>query len=75
MSDREFGIVKVYDIAKGYGFIRREKGKDVFIFFDNLEGDDLELTEGTVVSFKVENTGKGPRALECRVESNLPTKS
>lgn len=73
MAIREFGILKVYDIAKGYGFIRREKGKDVFLFFDNFEGDDLSLVEGVVLSFEVENTDKGPRALNCRPESDLPT--
>ena len=74
MSKREFGILKTYDVFKGYGFIRREKGKDVFLFFKDFNGNDLEIVEGCVVSFEVEETGKGPKAINCKIESDLLVK-
>lgn len=71
MSDegsREFGVIKTFDPLKGFGFIRRSKGKDVFVFYDDIEGNDAMLTEGDDVSFDVQMKPKGPRAFKVRKE-------
>ncbi len=65
---REHGRVRTYDHFKGFGFIRREKGKDVFFFYDQITEDDKNLSEGDTVSFTVDDAPKGPRALEIRKE-------
>ena len=39
MSDRETGTVKWFDGAKGYGFIAREEGDDVFVHFREIRGE------------------------------------
>jgi len=63
-NDREYGLVKTFDSFKGFGFIRRQKGKDVFFFYNEILGDDRILFEGDKVSFTVQATPKGPRAYE-----------
>ena len=39
MSDRQTGTVKWFDSAKGYGFIQRESGKDLFVHFRGIVGE------------------------------------
>lgn len=39
MTEREIGVVKWFDNKKGYGFIEREKGEDVFVHFRSIIGD------------------------------------
>lgn len=56
-----FGTVKAYYTFKGYGFITREKGKDVFFLYKDVE-DESDIIEGAKVMFRVINDGKGPRA-------------
>jgi len=70
MSDtkREFGIVKTFDPLKGFGFIRRNEGKDVFVFYDDINGNDAMLAGGDQVSFFVEKAAKGPRARDVSKE-------
>jgi len=68
MEDRHFGIIKTFDIFKGFGFIQRQKGKDVFFFYQEIE-DDKILAEGDKVSFTVEKKPKGLRAFNIRKES------
>lgn len=67
-AKREFGVIKTFDYFKGYGFIRRLKGKDVFIFYSDVECDDTLISEGVPVSFEVELAPKGPRARKLRIE-------
>ena len=63
MSERENGTVKWFNDAKGFGFISRENGTDVFVHFRSIEGNGFKsLTEGDRVSFTVENGAKGPQA-------------
>ena len=69
-ENREFGVVKTFDAFKGYGFIRRPKGKDVFLFYIDIENDDRMVDEGDAVSFEVEKMPKGPRAKKVRKEAN-----
>lgn len=64
MSDQiETGTVKWFNDEKGFGFIARETGEDVFVHFTaiNMEGR-RSLQEGQNVSFEVENGQKGPQA-------------
>lgn len=56
------GFVNSYDAFKGFGFIRREKGKDVFFFYNDITGDAQEVSVGDTVEFDIEDTRKGPRA-------------
>lgn len=57
------GTVKWFDDAKGFGFISREGGPDVFAHFKQIVGDGFKtLTEGQRVSFTVVQGQKGPQA-------------
>ncbi|CAM5209003.1 Cold-shock protein OS=Sporosarcina ureilytica OX=298596 GN=BI350_07270 PE=4 SV=1 [Lysinibacillus sphaericus] len=58
MSDRETGTVKWFNDAKGFGFISRESGPDVFVHFRAITGSGFE-GEGQKVSFKVVDGQKG----------------
>ena len=65
MSDRETGTVKWFNDSKGYGFIQRENGKDVFVHFRaiKIEGDGYKtLKEIQKVEFSVAEGDKGPTA-------------
>jgi CspA family cold shock protein len=63
MSEKQTGTVKWFDNAKGYGFIQRESGKDLFVHFRSIEGTGhRSLEEGQSVEF-IEVAGqKGPQA-------------
>ncbi len=57
----EKGTVKWFNAAKGFGFISREGGEDVFVHFKSISGDGFKsLNEGDAVQFEVE---KGPKGL------------
>jgi CspA family cold shock protein len=63
MSDRIIGTVKWFSNAKGYGFIQREDGPDVFVHFSAIEEDGYRtLAEGQQVEFTIEEGPKGPQA-------------
>jgi CspA family cold shock protein len=67
MSDREIGTVKWFNDAKGFGFISRESGPDVFVHFRAITGSGFKsLQEGQKVSFKVVNGQKGLQAEEVQ---------
>ncbi len=60
----EQGKVKWFDATKGYGFITREEGKDVFVHFNAINSDGYKkLEEEDVVQFEVEEGDKGPQAV------------
>ena len=64
----EMGIVKWFDSAKGYGFITRNDGGDVFAHWSGINADGFRsLEEGQTVSFDVEPADKGPRATDISV--------
>ena len=67
MSNRETGTVKWFNDAKGFGFISRENGEDVFVHFRSIQGTGFKsLQEGQKVSFKVVQGQKGLQADEVQ---------
>lgn len=63
MSDRQIGTVKWFNDAKGFGFIARESGPDIFVHFRAITGSGFRtLTEGQRVSFEVKQGQKGLQA-------------
>ena len=67
MAERENGTVKWFNDGKGYGFISREVGEDVFVHFSSIEGDGFRsLSEGQQVEFGVEQGPKGLQAVRVR---------
>ncbi len=63
MSDKQTGTVKWFDNAKGYGFIERESGKDLFVHFRSIVGEGhRSLEEGQKVEFDEVAGAKGPQA-------------
>ena len=67
MSDRSVGTVKWFNDAKGFGFISREGGEDVFVHFRAIQGNGFKtLKEGQKVSFKVVKGQKGFQAEEVQ---------
>jgi CspA family cold shock protein len=57
------GKVKWFNDAKGYGFIKREDGEDVFVHFTAIQSDGFKtLAEGQDVMFEVLDGQKGPQA-------------
>jgi len=61
------GTVKFFNAQKGYGFISREGGADVFVHFSNIEGTGYKsLDEGDEVEFEVGQGKKGDEALKVK---------
>jgi CspA family cold shock protein len=59
----EQGTVKWFNNTKGYGFIKRESGEDVFVHYKSINGDGYKtLNEGDKVEFEVE---QGPKGLQA----------
>ena len=60
---REQGVVKWFNAAKGYGFIQRQSGEDVFVHFSAIQMDGYKsLNEGQHVEFEVRQGPKGFQA-------------
>jgi CspA family cold shock protein len=61
------GTVKWFDEKKGFGFITTEEAKDVFVHFSAIEASGFKtLHEGQDVTFEVEETPKGPQAVQVK---------
>ncbi|AHA29928.1 cold-shock protein [Exiguobacterium sp. Leaf187] len=59
----EQGKVKWFNAEKGFGFIERESGDDVFVHFSAIQSEGFKsLDEGQEVSFEVEEGQRGPQA-------------
>eukprot|EP00343_Euplotes_focardii_P008097 CAMPEP_0205820960 /NCGR_PEP_ID=MMETSP0206-20130828/3943_1 /ASSEMBLY_ACC=CAM_ASM_000279 /TAXON_ID=36767 /ORGANISM="Euplotes focardii, Strain TN1" /LENGTH=111 /DNA_ID=CAMNT_0053116091 /DNA_START=44 /DNA_END=379 /DNA_ORIENTATION=+ len=64
-GEREVGTVKWFDPAKGYGFIVRDSGDDLFVHYSSINGDGYRsLEEGQRVEFEVGDGSKGPVAAQ-----------
>ena len=60
----ENGTVKWFNAEKGYGFVTREDGSDVFVHFSAIQGEGYKtLAEGQSVSFDIEESDRGPQAV------------
>ena len=65
MSDREQGIVKWFNDSKGFSFIQRESGEDIFVHFRAIQGEGYRsLQDGEKVEFNVVEGQKGLQAEE-----------
>lgn len=65
MTEKETGTVKWFNDAKGYGFIARESGDDVFVHHSAILGEGFRsLSENQRVEFSVEQGPKGLQAIE-----------
>ncbi len=63
MAERETGAVKWFNAEKGYGFIAREQGDDVFVHYSEIRSSGFRsLDEGQKVEFTVTQGQKGPQA-------------
>ena len=65
MAERETGTVKWFNTQKGFGFISREDGDDVFVHHTSISSEGFRnLEEGQKVEFTVGEGEKGPQALD-----------
>jgi len=63
MAEREIGTVKWFNSTKGFGFIERKNGNDVFVHYSEINGNGYRsLEEGQRVEFTVTEGQKGPQA-------------
>ncbi len=70
MSERETGTVKWFNSNKGFGFITREDGNDIFVHYSAIQGDGFRsLQEEQRVEFTVTEGDKGPQAQQVVVLS------
>ena len=68
MSERIVGTVKWFNGSKGYGFISRESGPDVFVHYSAIQSEGFRnLDEGQKVEFEVEQGNKGPQATKVTI--------
>lgn len=73
-SERVTGTVKWFNDAKGYGFIAREGGEDVFVHYSAIvENGFRSLNEGDRVEFSVEQGAKGPAAANVHKLEERPS--
>ncbi len=69
-TEREMGTVKWFDSAKGFGFLVRDSGSDIFVHFSSIQGEGFRsLEEGQRVEFSVGQGPKGPIATEVKTRS------
>ncbi len=70
MTDRIVGIVKWFNAAKGYGFIGRDDGDDVFVHYSAIQANGYRrLEKGQKVEFSIED---GPKGLQASNVVSLP---
>ncbi len=70
MADRETGTVKWFNAKKGYGFILRQNGEELFVHFSDIRGEGFRsLKNGQQVEFGIGDGQKGPQAKDVAVIS------
>ena len=58
------GVVKWFNNSKGYGFIQRDEGGDVFVHYSAVKSEGYKtLKQGDRVEFEIEESAKGPQAI------------
>jgi CspA family cold shock protein len=66
-AERVTGTVKWFNASKGYGFLAREGGPDVFVHFSAIQSDGFKtLSEGQQVEFEIEQGPKGLQAANVK---------
>jgi len=77
VAARETGTVKWFNNAKGYGFISRDSGEDIFVHYSGINGDGYRsLRGGARVEFTVAQSEKGPQAQDVTIldkDKNKPS--
>lgn len=69
MEERETGTVKWFNATKGFGFITRESGDDIFVHYSSIDGDGYRsLKEGQKVEYAV---GEGEKGLQAKAVTAL----
>jgi len=69
-GDREQGTVKWFNVSKGFGFIIRQNGEEIFVHFRSIRGEGRRsLRDGQKVSFIVAQSDKGPQAEDVVAEN------
>ncbi len=64
-ADREQGTVKWFNVSKGFGFIVRGNGEEIFVHFHSIKGEGRRsLRDGQAVTYVVRDSNKGPQAEE-----------
>jgi CspA family cold shock protein len=72
MSERESGVVKWFNDAKGYGFIKRDDGGDIFVHYSAILGDGFRsLVEGQRVEFEISEGVKGLQARNVHIVGSI----
>jgi CspA family cold shock protein len=72
-EERITGTVKWFSDRKGYGFITRDEGKDVFIHYSGIRaGGPRSLNEGDKVEFAIQEDPRGPKAVDLVVTEAAP---
>jgi len=62
------GTVKWFNNKRGWGFIVKEDGEDIFVHYSAIKGDGFKsLTEGQLVKFEIEESSNGPAAAEVEI--------
>ena len=71
MSERVTGTVKWFSAKKGYGFIERQGGPDIFVHFTAIQIDGFRtLQQGQVVEFSIEQGPKGLQAANVKAKQD-----
>ena len=72
MTDRERCVVKWFNNSKGYGFIQRDNGGDIFVHYSSILGEGYRsLGEGQRVEFEVVEGVKGPQAQNVHIADSI----
>lgn len=68
MSECQVGVVKWFNNQKGFGFITRKDGDDVFVHYSGISQEGFKaLAEGQEVEFEITQTDKGDKAINVRI--------
>ncbi len=68
VNERTTGTVKWFNASKGYGFIARDGGQDIFVHHTAIQAEGYRtLEEGQRVEFEVESSTKGPKASNVKI--------